>query len=83
MLRTVISTKWSNINPYEVVKFFYEYFKDEISQNDEVLFQICTPGFKKLEIRQHMKCKKNIGRNTENFISRSRAWQNLYGSYAR
>jgi len=37
----------NDINPYELyLKFLYEYFKDEISQNDEVLFQYDLPVFK-------------------------------------
>jgi superfamily II DNA or RNA helicase len=52
---TIKQKTWlsNDINPYELyLKFLYEYFKDEISQNDEVLFQYAPAGFKKLEYQE-------------------------------
>ncbi len=54
-IETIKQKTWLNpdIKPYELyLKFLYEYFKDEISQNEEILFQYAPPGFKKLEYQE-------------------------------
>ncbi len=52
---TIKQKTWLNndIKPYELyLKFLYEYFKDEISQNEDILFQFVPHGFKKLEYQE-------------------------------
>jgi len=54
-IETIKQKTWLNpdIKPYELyLKFLYEYFKDEISQNEEILFQYAPSGFKKLEYQE-------------------------------
>lgn len=54
-LETIKHKTWLNneIKPYELyLKFLYEYFKDEISQNEDLLFQFVPQGFKKLEYQE-------------------------------
>ncbi|MBU0712266.1 helicase [bacterium] len=42
-----------NITPYELyLKFLYEYFKDELSQTDEVFLKYLPPEFKNLEYQE-------------------------------
>ncbi len=43
----------NDVTPYELyLKFLYEYFKDEINQNEEIMFQYAPVGFKKLEYQE-------------------------------
>lgn len=54
-IETIKQKTWLNneIKPYELyLKFLYEYFKDEINQNEELLFQFVPSGFKKLEYQE-------------------------------
>jgi len=54
-IETIKQKTWLNneIKPYELyLKFLYEYFKDEINQNEELLFQFVPAGFKKLEYQE-------------------------------
>lgn len=54
-LETVNQKTWLNndIKPYELyLKFLYEYFKDEISQTEDLLFQYSPVSFKKLEYQE-------------------------------
>src|SRR3972149_4423543 len=49
------SSAWLNntITPYELyLKFLYEYFKDELSQADEVFLKYLPQEFKKLEYQE-------------------------------
>jgi len=52
---TIIIKTWLNntITPYELyLKFLYEYFKDELSQADEVFLKYLPHEFKKLEYQE-------------------------------
>ena len=52
---TIIIKTWLNntITPYELyLKFLYEYFKDELSQTDEVFVKYLPQEFKKLEYQE-------------------------------
>ena len=52
---TIQSKTWLNntITPYQLyLKFLYEYFKDEISQTDEVFYKYVPIDFKKLEYQE-------------------------------
>jgi len=54
-IETIKEKTWLNntITPYQLyLKFLYEYFKDEISQQQEVLFQYVPVEFKKLEYQE-------------------------------
>lgn len=54
-IETIKQKTWLNndIKPYELyLKFLYEYFKDEINQNEDLLFQFVPHGFKKLEYQE-------------------------------
>jgi len=54
-IETIKEKTWLNntITPYQLyLKFLYEYFKDEISQQQEVLFQYVPNRFKKLEYQE-------------------------------
>ena len=54
-VQTIEWKSWlsQNITPYELyLKFLYEYFKDELSQTDEVFVKYLPPEFKKLEYQE-------------------------------
>ncbi|MGC8803502.1 MAG: SNF2-related protein [Bacteroidales bacterium] len=54
-IQTIQEKTWlnQNITPYELyLKFLYEYFKDELSQTDEIFFRYLPEGFKKLEYQE-------------------------------
>jgi len=54
-LQTIQDKTWlsQNITPYELyLKFLYEYFKDELSQTEEVFVKYLPQGFKKLEYQE-------------------------------
>ncbi|HUT64199.1 MAG TPA: phospholipase D-like domain-containing protein, partial [Anaerolineae bacterium] len=54
-VQTIQEKTWlsQNIMPYELyLKFLYEYFKDELSQTDEVFVKYLPPEFKKLEYQE-------------------------------
>ncbi|HDP99362.1 MAG TPA: helicase [bacterium] len=54
-VQTIQNKTWlsQNIIPYELyLKFLYEYFKDELSQTDEVFFRYLPQDFKKLEYQE-------------------------------
>ncbi|TRZ91028.1 MAG: helicase [Methanosarcinales archaeon] len=53
--QTIQEKTWlsQNITPYQLyLKFLYEYFKDELSQIDEVFVKYLPPEFKKLEYQE-------------------------------
>lgn len=53
--QTIQEKTWlnQNITPYELyLKFLYEYFKDELSQTDEVFIKYLPSEFKKLEYQE-------------------------------
>ena len=54
-VQTIQDKTWlsQNITPYELyLKFLYEYFKDELSQTDEVFIKYLPQEFKKLEYQE-------------------------------
>jgi HKD family nuclease len=54
-VQTIQEKTWlsQNITPYQLyLKFLYEYFKDELSQTDEVFIKYLPPEFKKLEYQE-------------------------------
>ncbi len=54
-VQTIQNKTWltQNITPYQLyLKFLYEYFKDELSQTDEVFGKYLPKGFKKLEYQE-------------------------------
>jgi superfamily II DNA/RNA helicase len=54
-IQTIQERTWLNntITPYELyLKFLYEYFKDELSQTDEVVFTYFPTEFKQLEYQK-------------------------------
>jgi superfamily II DNA or RNA helicase len=54
-VQTIQEKTWlsQNITPYQLyLKFLYEYFKDELSQTDEVFVKYLPPEFKKLEYQE-------------------------------
>lgn len=54
-VQTIEGKTWlsQNITPYELyLKFLYEYFKDELSQTDEVFVKYLPKEFKKLEYQE-------------------------------
>lgn len=54
-VQTIQEKTWlsQNITPYQLyLKFIYEYFKDELSQTDEVFVKYLPPEFKKLEYQE-------------------------------
>ncbi|MDP3028144.1 MAG: helicase-related protein [Deltaproteobacteria bacterium] len=54
-VQTIQEKTWlsQNITPYQLyLKFLYEYFKDELSQIDEVFVKYLPPEFKKLEYQE-------------------------------
>ena len=54
-VQTIQEKTWlsQNISPYQLyLKFLYEYFKDELSQTDELFLKYLPQGFKKLEYQE-------------------------------
>jgi len=54
-VQTIQGKTWltQNITPYQLyLKFLYEYFKDQLSQTDEVFVKYLPPEFKKLEYQE-------------------------------
>jgi len=54
-IQTIQEKTWlnPNVTPYELyLKFLYEYFKDELSQTEELLFRYMPQDFKKLEYQE-------------------------------
>jgi len=54
-VQTIQDKTWlsQNISPYQLyLKFLYEYFKDELSQTDEVFIKYLPKEFKKLEYQE-------------------------------
>jgi superfamily II DNA or RNA helicase len=54
-VQTIQDKTWlsQNISPYQLyLKFLYEYFKDELSQTDEVFVKYLPQEFKKLEYQE-------------------------------
>lgn len=54
-VQTIQDKSWltQNISPYQLyLKFLYEYFKDELSQADEVFIKYLPQEFKKLEYQE-------------------------------
>lgn len=54
-IQTIEDKTWlnQNITPYHLyIKFLYEYFKDELSQTDEVFIKYLPEEFKKLEYQE-------------------------------
>lgn len=54
-VHTINNKTWltQNISPYQLyLKFLYEYFKDELSQADEVFVKYLPQGFMKLEYQE-------------------------------
>ncbi len=54
-VQTIQEKTWlsQNITPYQLyLKFLYEYFKDELSQTEEVFVKYLPPEFKKLEYQE-------------------------------
>jgi superfamily II DNA or RNA helicase len=55
-VQTIQNKTWltQHIKPYQLyLKFLYEYFKDELSQADEVFVKYLPQEFKKLEYQEH------------------------------
>ena len=53
-IETVNERTWlnNNITPYEIyLKFLYEYFKDDLSQSEELFYQYVPEEFKSMNIR--------------------------------
>lgn len=54
-IQTIEEKTWlnQNITPYQLyIKFLYEYFKDELSQTDEVFLKYLPQDFKKFEYQE-------------------------------
>lgn len=73
-IETIKTKTWLNddITPYELyLKFLYEYFKDELSQNEEVFTKYLPVEFKKLEYQEQavLNAKKILGEYGGVFIS--------------
>jgi hypothetical protein len=54
-IQTIQEKTWLNpdVTPYQLyLKFLYEYFKDELSQSDEVFYKYLPQEFKKLEYQE-------------------------------
>jgi len=73
-VETIQTKTWLNndITPYELyLKFLYEYFKDELSQNEEVFTKYLPVEFKKLEYQEQavLNAKKILGEYGGVFIS--------------
>lgn len=73
-VQTIQDKTWlsQNITPYELfLKFLYEYFKDELSQTDEVFVKYLPQEFKKLEYQEQavLNAKKILSEYGGVFIS--------------
>src|SRR3990172_6594713 len=73
-VQTIQEKTWlsQNITPYQLyLKFLYEYFKDELSQADEVFLKYLPPEFKKLEYQEQavLNAKKILLEYGGGFIS--------------
>lgn len=73
-VETINTKSWLNdsITPQELyLKFLYEYFKDDLSQSDEVLLKYLPEEFKKLEYQDQavLNAKKILGEYGGVFIS--------------
>ena len=73
-VETIQTKTWlsNDITPYELyLKFLYEYFKDELSQTDEVFVKYLPVGFKRLEYQDQavLNAKKILGEYGGVFIS--------------
>jgi len=73
-IETVNNKTWLNntITPYELyLKFFYEYFKDQISQTGDVFYKYTPVKFKKLEYQEQavLNAKKILDEYGGVFIS--------------
>ena len=73
-VETIQTKTWLNddITPHELyLKFLYEYFKDELSQNEEVFTRYLPVEFKKLEYQEQavLNAKKILGEYGGVFIS--------------
>ncbi len=73
-IQTIQEKTWlsPSLTPYELyLKFLYEYFKDELSQTEEMFFQYLPQGFKKLEYQEQavLNAKKIIEEYGGVFIS--------------
>ncbi|MEO0201958.1 MAG: helicase-related protein, partial [candidate division WOR-3 bacterium] len=54
-LRTINERTWfnKNITPYELyLKFLYEYFKDDLSETDDIFLDFLPEGFKRLKYQE-------------------------------
>jgi len=73
-INTIQERTWLNdtVTPYQLyLKFLYEYFKDEISQTDEVFFKYVPTEFKRLEYQEQavLNAKKILDEYGGAFIS--------------
>ncbi|KMP10650.1 helicase [Candidatus Nitromaritima sp. SCGC AAA799-A02] len=73
-LDTIHAKTWLNntVTPHQLfLKFLYEYFKDEISQSDEVFFKYVPIEFKRLEYQEQavLNAKKTLEEYGGVFIS--------------
>lgn len=73
-IETIDKKTWlnNNITPYQLyLKFLYEYFKDDIGQNNEVILNYEPVGFKKLEYQEQavVNAKKILDQYGGVFIS--------------
>ncbi|MEC4685092.1 MAG: phospholipase D-like domain-containing protein [Nitrospirota bacterium] len=73
-IETIRTKTWLNntITPYRLyLKFLYDYFKDEISQADEVFFKYVPENFRKLEYQEQavLNAKKILEEYGGGFIS--------------
>lgn len=73
-IETIQTKTWLNddITPYELyLKFLYEYFKDELSQSDEVFIKYLPADFKRLEYQEQavLNAKKILAEYGGVFIS--------------
>ena len=73
-LEAIRSKTWLNdtITPYELyLKFLYEYFKDELSQSDELFYRYIPENFRKLEYQEQavLSAKRTIEEYGGVFVS--------------
>ena len=73
-VETIRTKTWLNdtITPYELyLKFLYEYFKDDLSQHDQMFFKYLPSEFKKLEYQEQavLNAKKILDEYGGVFIS--------------
>ena len=73
-IETIKTKTWLNntITPYELyIKFLYEYFKDDLRETEEVLYQYVPTEFKRLEYQEQavLNAKKILGKYGGVFIS--------------